>query len=333
MKIAVCMSNKRMSVEKGISKYFGEKLFKNNYDWAQKFKKCMNEYELTYESVYMDDNQWIERIEHFDIVIWKPEFMGVRSTQILKEKIYFMQYIMGKKVMPNYETIWHFDSKIAQSYFFKYKKIKTPKTFVSFDYNDVVDSSNKFDYPVVVKESNGAGSSGVRMIKSYKNMIKHVNRRFIWENLFSRKISSKLFDRFGQIYVQEFLDNNNSDLRITIIGNKYAYGFWRKNRNGDFRASGSGKIDYKTEIPLNIMKYCSQISKNNNFDSMAYDILFKGDEFLIVEMSYGYNETAIFNSKGYYELDKDGNVFKFNQGNYWPQELWIKWVIENQVTN
>lgn len=333
MNIAVCKSNKRISVERSIFKYFGKRLFKNNYDWAQKFTTFMDKFGLAYESVYIDDNQWIEKIESFDVIIWKPEFMGVRSTQILKEKIYFMQYIMGKRVFPNYETIWHFDSKIAQSYFFKYKKIKTPKTFVSFDYNDVVDNSNKLVYPIVIKESSGAGSSGVRLIKSYKNMIKYINRRFIWENLLSRKLSQRLFDRFGQIYFQEFLVNNKADLRITVIGSKYAFGFWRKNREGDFRASGSGKVDYQSEIPQNIVEYCVQISKNNNFDSMAYDILFKDDEFLIVEMSYGYNETAIFSSKGYYEFDQKGSICKFTSGNYWPQELWVKWILENLSEN
>ena len=135
-----------------------------------------------------------------------------------------------------------------------------------------------------------------------------------------------MFDRFGQIYVQEFLEGNKADLRITVIGDKYAYGFWRKNRENDFRASGSGNIDYQTDIPQNVIRYCSQISKRYGFDSMAYDILFRDSDFFIVEMSYGYNESALYNSKGYYELDQNGGVLCFNEGNHWPQELWVKWI-------
>jgi glutathione synthase/RimK-type ligase-like ATP-grasp enzyme len=331
MKIAVCVSNKKISAKKSVLKYFAKYLFKNNYNWAEKFAKYLDESGLVYEFLYIDENNWIEKCENFDLIIWKPAFMGVRSTQILKEKIYFMQNTMGKHVYPNYETIWHFDSKIAQSYVLKYTKIKTPETFVSFDYDNTVERLKVTKYPIIVKKSAGAGSSGVKLISSYKNALRCVNREFLWQNLFSRIVSSKLFDKYGQIYFQEFLDSNNSDLRITIIGNKYAFGFWRKNRKNDFRASGSGKIDFETDIPKEIIKYCSQISRNNNYDSMAYDILYKENDFCIIEMSYGFSESAIYKSKGYYELDKEGNVVCFNEGNYWPQEIWIKWIIDNGV--
>ena len=43
---------------------------------------------------------------------------------------------------------------------------------------------------------------------------------------------------------QEFIPDNQRDFRVTIIGRRYAFVFWRNNRPGDFRASGSGLIDY-----------------------------------------------------------------------------------------
>lgn len=331
MKIALCVSNRELTVKQSVLRLFEKRVFKKSYEWHEKFRTYMDNYDLNYELVNIDKSDWIDKIGQFDVVVWKPEFMGIKSSQILKEKVFFMQHIMKKRVFPNYETIWHFDSKIAQSYLLKYFKIKTPKTFVSFEYDDVIENAYKFKYPIVVKESNGAGSTGVKLIKDSKKLISYVNYKFLWENLFSRKVNSKLYDRFGQVYIQEFLKGNDSDLRITIIGDKYAYGFWRKNRDNDFRASGSGKIDYVKNIPTNVIKYCSKISKLNKFDSMAYDILYKGDEFLIIEISYGYNDKALYNTKGYYELDDEGEVLHYTEGNFWPQELWVKWIDDKCV--
>lgn len=330
MKIAICVSNNEILIKNSILYMLNRKLFKKNYDWSDKFIGFLENLDIKHEVVDMDCSNWIENVEKVDLIIWKPEFMGVRSSQIIKEKVYFMQHIMKKRVFPNYETIWHFDSKISQSYLFQYKKIKTPKTFSSFNYNEAINKANNSEYPIVVKESNGAGSSGVKLIKSHRQMVKYINKRFLWENIFARKISSRLFDRFGQIYLQEFLPSNDSDLRITVIGCKFAFGFWRKNRDDDFRASGSGKLDYKTSIPTEIIEYCCKISADNNFDSMAYDILFKDGDYHIIEMSYGYNETAIYKCEGFYLLDDNCEVSTFKLGHYWPQELWMKWIMNNE---
>ena len=42
---------------------------------------------------------------------------------------------------------------------------------------------------------------------------------------------------------QQWLPGNEFDTRITVIGNR-AFGFRRFNRQGDFRASGSGNLDW-----------------------------------------------------------------------------------------
>jgi len=329
MRIAVGISNQPIIIQNSILKPLNKRFFYGSHNWAYKFAYFLKKEGVACDIVDMDKSDWIDRLKPYDILIWKPQFMGPRSSQILKEKIYFIQQFMKKRVYPNYETIWHFDSKIAQSYIFKYQKIRSPQTFVSFDYNEAVHHARKLHYPVVLKESAGASSSGVSLVKSARELIRYINQRFLWENLMARKISDRLFDRFGQLYTQTFLRGNPADLRISIIGDRYAFGFWRKNRDNDFRASGSGKIDYKTELPKEIISYCAKISRMNRFDSMAYDILFKGDKFYIVEMSYGYNDRAVYNSAGFYILDENCEVARFVRGHYLPQQLWVRWLLDN----
>ena len=146
---------------------------------------------------------------------------------------------------------------------------------------------------------------------------------WFWENVW-RKIRGG--ENYGSVYWQEFVEGNTADLRITVIGDCYAVGFWRKNRPNDFRASGSGRIDYSREIPEAPLRYCMDLSRRLGFDSMCYDILFRGKDYVIVEMSYAYVDSAVFSAKGHYERDCDDRL-TFVERHTWPQSLWIDWAL------
>src|SRR5690606_19878921 len=114
-----------------------------------------------------------------------------------------------------------------------------------------------------------------------------------FENIFSKWMWATLFERLFRIsedynvaYWQEYIPGNQADLRITVIGDCYAYGFWRNNRPNDFRASGSGLIDYERDIPEEQLRYCLDLNRKLGFDSMCYDILFKENDFVITEISF-----------------------------------------------
>ena len=148
-------------------------------------------------------------------------------------------------------------------------------------------------------------------------------KRWFW-NFLWRYLTGKMPP--GYLYWQEYLPNNNADLRITVIGNCFAYGFWRDNRPGDFRASGSGRLDFDRPVPEAALRYCIELNRRFNFDSMAYDILFKQGEFVIAEMSYGYLDSAPYRTSGYYEQRPDVQI-DFVPGHVWPQTLWVAWAI------
>jgi len=328
MKIGVCVSNENSVLRGMFTKILQKRINESEKEWSSKFAEILDKKNIEYGYIYMDKDNWINQVDDYEILIWKPKFMGIQSSQFFKEKVYFVQHILNKRIYPNFETVWHFDSKVAQKYILEYNNIDTPKTFVSFDYNEIQKIIEDLEYPIVSKSSNGAGSTGVKLVKSKKELMKKVNHDFVWKKVIN-KIFKTNYDRYGYLYLQEFIENNDCDLRINIIGYKYAVGFWRMNRKNDFRASGSGIINYDKEIPKEVITYCANISKLNKFDSMAYDILFKGNKFQIVEMSYGYVDTAVYNAKGYYVLDENGQVEHFREGNYWPQELWIEWIIQD----
>jgi hypothetical protein len=126
-----------------------------------------------------------------------------------------------------------------------------------------------------------------------------------------------LFWKTDKNYVlfQKFLPNNLFDTRVSIIGER-AFAFRRFNRKNDFRASGSGNIDYDIDqIDHNSIKIAFNISNKLDFQSMAYDFLTNETKDLeISEVSYTYVDTAVYNCPGF--LDKD---LKWHEGHCWPQ--------------
>jgi glutathione synthase/RimK-type ligase-like ATP-grasp enzyme len=329
----------------------------NENNWHSKFIEALGSaklegYQLNYAVVNIGSDDWISALDGYEIVIWKPNHMGAESAAYFKEKIYFLEKHLGKVVIPNFNTVWHFESKVAQKYVFEKFAIPAPRTIATFDYQDALDRLQQFAFPVVFKESTGAGSSNVRLVETCAKA-KSILKRIFYKQVVGLEIKKK-GNFFGKLslsylrlwcewnnltpkpklnqpvaYWQEFIPGNSGDLRITVIGNKYAFGFWRKNRPNDFRASGSGLLDYSTPIPDAVMRYCISISDKLAFDSMAYDVLFFEDDFKIVEMSFGYMDTAIYRAAGYYELVD--NKLIFHEGNYWPQEMWVKWAVNCKI--
>jgi glutathione synthase/RimK-type ligase-like ATP-grasp enzyme len=322
--------------------------------WHKRFvlalqAKLAQGYALEYELVNLERHDWIELVKPFDVVIWKPLYMGVRSASFFKEKVYIIENHLGKLMVPNFRSIWHFESKVAQSYVFSHYGIKSPRTAVSFDYQDARAQLADLGLPLVFKKSFGAASQNVRLISDRQVAHELVSTLFsqqLWDatklhhkdvrlgiltsvffKWFWAKVWQKLSgdERIGYAYFQEFIPENSADLRITVIGDRFAYGFWRNNRPNDFRASGSGRIDYQRSIPELPLRYCLGLNKRLGFDSMAYDILFIPDSFVITEMSFGYLDTAIYNASGHYEL-KGGNL-DYVEGHVWPQDLWVEWAL------
>ena len=76
------------------------------------------------------------------------------------------------------------------------------------------------------------------------------------------KISDHYILEKNYAYFQKYIPAQH-DIRITVIGNR-AFGFLRKNRKNDFRASGSGLIDYDyKKIPIEAVKIAHKISHDN----------------------------------------------------------------------
>ncbi len=271
---------------------------------------------------------------------------------------------LGEKVIfPNQFTRWHFDNKVSQSYLNKALGVNTPETNVFWDEEKAIEYLRALrHYPIIAKLKRGAGSSGVYILRNESQALSYTYQAFsskgirktvgsishsreyqlrkLWHsfqlqmprnfqklNLIKNK---SLKDQWpaerGYVYFQEFLQDNNYDTRVTVIGNR-AFAFQRENRQDDFRASGSGKIKYEaTEISRRMIEIAHEISIRCHFQSMAYDFLLdsEGNPSLI-EMSFGFQAEAVYNCQGFWNRD-----MKWFEGHVWPEEAQVHDIV-NQL--
>lgn len=299
-------------------------------------------------------NDILKEIELCDGVMWHFHHSPL-DKQVAPKILDTIESVYEIPVWPNYKTRWHFDEKVSQYYLLKALKVPAIKTWVFWDKIEAINFlKSEAKFPLVYKMSVGAGSSNVLKINNYEEAEKIVCVMFdegiipysvneyakkytlrnrlgdLYRILFKKRkkqIPAYYHIQKDYIYFQEFLANNDNDIRITIIGNR-AFGYIRFNREGDFRASGSGKFDLNPNvIPLKAVEIAFDVSKRMNFQSMAYDFLLTDDgEPVICEISYGYADWAVFDCPGHW----DENLV-WHEGHMWPEEAQVEDFIEEII--
>ncbi|NLG96473.1 MAG: hypothetical protein GX491_03835 [Chloroflexi bacterium] len=274
-------------------------------------------------------------IDQFDGFMWRW-IHNPQDKQSAKRILYAIEKYHHIPVFPNHNTAWHYDEKISQYYLLKSLNAPIPNTWIFWSCQEAMDwIHSDARFPVVFKLSSGAASANVIYInnaaeaeilirkmfgpgmfpysvnefrnrlapqKSIESYIKHMKAGILYglKGIYPPLPEYWWKPEHGYAYFQEFLPGNDFDTRVTIIGNR-GFAFRRRNRQGDFRASGSGLIDYAVEeIDKRCLQIAFDISKRAGFQSMAYDFLEKDGQQVVVEISYTFADSAVANCPGYW---------------------------------
>lgn len=231
--------------------------------------------------------------------------------------------LMGKKVYPDSDTCWMFDDKISEKYLLEAVGAPCVESKVFFSEAHALGWIRKQKFPIVYKLSQGAGSSNVRLIESEKDAKKicRTHFSFLGRPEINMKIYNSKKDMHGKILqeilqdslirygvnnrgfilLQKFVPGNQYDIRVTMIGERGII-FRRRVRDNDFRASGSGNIDYNvSEQDIQAVPIARRISRLINSQTMTYDFVYDRGELKIIEMSYGFSAKAVYAAQGWYD--------------------------------
>lgn len=306
---------------------------------------------IPYKIVNAFDSNIIEQVKDCDVFMWHHHHGQFKDVLTAKRILFALEHA-GVKVFPDFKTGWHFDDKVAQKYLLEAIGAPLVPSYVFYDKQEALQWANTTSYPKVFKLKGGAGSANVKLVKTYKEAKRLINKAFgkgfAQYDRFSafkerlRKVKQgkaglleipkgigRLFvttefakqqpPERGYAYFQDFIPNNDSDTRVVVIGGKFAAAEKRMVRKDDFRASGSGEFSY-TDINIDFIEKALKISKKLKLLSAAFDFIqSENGEPLIVELSYGFGTAGIEASPGYWDSELNWHEEQFN-----PQE----WMVE-----
>lgn len=197
--------------------------------------------------------------------------------QFIKNKLY---YIKDKCVLiPSYDLLMAHEDKGFQEVMKKEKNFGNLKGWYTFDIDN-----HKFNYPKVLKTAQGAGSSGVFLIKdsvdlkilknkffepSFKRKIIKLQRKFKLSSE-EYQIYSYKYKKFNLFVEQDFIEALECDYKVLVFGNRY-YVLKRNVRKNDFRASGSGDFEF-IEPPIDVLEFAKEIALTLDNPYLSLDI-------------------------------------------------------------
>lgn len=251
-----------------------------------------------------------------DILIY-TSFEHEEVRQYLKDVLY---YVKDKCLLvPKYEILLAHENKGFQEVMRKDIGINVLAGKYIFDIEHM-----NYSTPFVLKTPDGAGSSGVNLIKSAedlknikKDTLKTDSKRKLKNFIRSKQLTREQYARYLYAYknfkryiAQPFLDGLTCDYRVLAIEDRF-YAMRRDVKKGDFRASGSKKFHYH-DVPLEVLSYAREISSKIDNPYLSIDIAFKDNvPYLIEFQGTNFGSSVVRNSKGYYSLST-ANEWEFH---------------------
>ena len=177
----------------------------------------------------------------------------------------------GKQTFPSYHTYKCVQDKIKQTALFQLLNIPHPRTRVFYGKRQKSKITQYFKFPFIAKIPRGSAMGrGVYLITSQTEL-------------------NDYCDKVKIAYIQEYLPIRR-DMRIVVIGQKVAIGYWRINPEGEFRSNlavgGSISFDSLSDMAYDLALHTAH---SCGWDDVGIDICEYQGRFYVLEanMKYG----------------------------------------------
>jgi glutathione synthase/RimK-type ligase-like ATP-grasp enzyme len=308
---------------------------------------------ISYKLVDCFRSDIFQQLSDCDALMWHFNHKSPKASKFAKQLLFSVQ-ASGKKVFPDYNTVWHFDDKVGQKYLLEAVNAPMATAHVFYSKQEAQAWANQTNFPKVFKLRNGAGSDNVRLVKTKKEAL-HLIRRAFGKGFKQYEALSNLRERYrkyrlgktnildvikgvirivhttdyarltvkeiGYIYFQDFIPGNDYDIRVIVVGDK-AFAIKRMVRKNDFRASGSGFILYEKEnFSDDTIRLAFEVSEKLHSQCMTYDFVFLERKPLIVEISYGFAKEGYDACVGYWDKNMTWHEGFFNPYGWMVDDL------------
>jgi glutathione synthase/RimK-type ligase-like ATP-grasp enzyme len=332
-------------------------IHKSNWGFSSEWINYCEMNNIPYKIVNCYNSDIISQLDYCDVLLWHHHHCDAKDVLFAKGVLFALEQA-GKKVFPEFNSGWHFDDKVGQKYLLEAVGAPMAKTWVFYEKSDALEWIEQTTFPKVFKLRGGAGSTNVKLIRTKdqaKKMVRcafgkgfpaydkwndikeqylrYTQGRLTWMSLVksvrrvfvSTRFAKTIGNQKGYVYFQEFVPNNDSDIRVIVIGNK-AFAIKRMTRPNDFRASGGGNTKYEKELfDEKCIQLAFEISEKLKATCVAYDFVFDAQKNpIIVEINYGFAKEVYYPCPGYWDKDLVWHEGKFNQ---------VEWILEEYLKN
>lgn len=319
--------------------------------WSERWLDSCTQRDIPVIKVDLFAPDAIERVRESGIraVLFDLPLLNSQSIEFARNLVRALER-MGLEVFPNDASYWHYDNKLAQYFLFSSLGIPSSATSIFFNATEALNWASQTTYPKVWKLKCGAGSSNVRLVRSPEQAQKLIRRAFgrgfspvpkllddfntkIYKHNHHRDWSQtvrRLPQTFrnilqqrraavperGYAIFQDFLPGNEYDTRVTVIGRR-AFAYRRFIRPNDFRASGSGRMDWEPgAIDPDCVRLAFEAAGKIGSRCLAFDIIYDLQRNpVVLEVSYRFIAEFVQRCPGYWD-----ERLTFHEGHIWPQD-------------
>jgi len=271
------------------------------------------EYKLVFEPMHKAQSLEVRDIP---VIYTSQEDSGYLYKNFIEDIILALEN-KGAITLPPFLYLRANNNKVFMEFLKNY--ILPPKyhshTMVFGCFEELMSDIDKIEFPCVIKTSEGATSRGVykasnkedliRITKkisrsqNIKNEIKDKARALKYKGYIKESLYRKKF------IVQDYIDNISNDWKVLVYYDK-VFVLRRKNRPGDFRASGSGLFSFDNVVDEILLNNALEIRQILNLPMVSLDLAIKDNKIILFEFQAVYFGTTTLEKSPYYYLYENG---------------------------
>lgn len=259
--------------------------------------------------------------DRYPQIFWKDKIVFYTSSEdvgyyyksFIEDIILYLEDC-GAHVIPSFRFLRANNNKVYMELYRNSSGLGASlKTHVFGCLEELIGSPEMWNYPVIIKLSEGAMSQGVEIAFSRKDLVrklKKMTRTSSLSEVLHENIRAAIHQGYTResnyrrkFILQEFVSGLDGDYKVLSFGEKY-YCLKRHTRKNDFRASGSGQnynFGNKSGITPDILDYSEQVVCSLKLPFSSLDIVSSGGKYHLLEFQAIYFGTSIVcRSNGYF---------------------------------
>ncbi len=256
---------------------------------------------VPYEYVDISAPDWVQRVRDCGcegFLVW-PSSLDSVSKKLFDERLRLLARDMGRTVLPGYEAVWLYESKLRMNDWLAAHGVRRPETWVFWDRDRAMEFVRQAQMPLVFKTDLGSSASGVEVVRSERRARRLVAACFGRGYLAHRREPR---DReWGWILFQQYIPDAR-EWRMVRVGDSY-FGH-RKERRGEFH-SGTRLVAWDRP-PDALLDLTRQVTDLGPFLSMNIDVLEDAaGNYYVSELQ------TVFGQKHEHQMIVDGRPGRF----------------------